>query len=191
MKKAIFSVLVIIVVMFCSFAVHCFQSPKTLPDGTIEIDFMKDRPNWLASRILYNYVLKEVKMSPKEAKDANIVPSAVKAYFVDLNDDGKKEIIGIVNSSFYIGSAGHSLIVMEGNFSALKDITLYLSFAPQDKFYVSTNKTSGYRDIKYTFSHSCISAFVEAKYTNGYYYSKQAYDAFKKSLSDYSCFTSE
>ncbi|MEE3349111.1 MAG: hypothetical protein VZR09_03645, partial [Candidatus Gastranaerophilaceae bacterium] len=92
MKKVIFSVLVIIVVILCSFAELCFQSPKTLPDGTIEIDFMKDRPNWLASRILYNYVLKEVKMSPKEAKDANIVPSAVKAYFVDLNDDGKKEI---------------------------------------------------------------------------------------------------
>ncbi len=191
MKKVIFLVLAIILVTLCSFVVLCFQSPKTLPDGTIEIDFMKDRPNWLASRILYNHVLKEVKMSPKEAKDAYIVPNAVKAYFVDLNDDGNKEIIGIVNSSFYIGSAGHSLMVMEGNFSDLKDITLYLSFAPQDKFYVISNKTNGYRDIRYTFSHSCISAFVTAKYTDGYYYSKQAYDTFKKSLSDYSCFKSE
>lgn len=147
MKKVIFSVLVIIVVILCSFAVLCFQSPKTLPDGTIEIDFMKDRPNWLASRILYNYVLKEVKMSPKEAKDANIVPSAVKAYFVDLNDDGKKEIIGYVGSGLYLSSEGFDVFILQRSGKYYSNLS-GVKFLPNKTLFVLSSKVNDFREIE-------------------------------------------
>ena len=45
----------------------------------------------------------------KFAEIAGIEPESARAIAVDLNDDGTKEIIGLVYSTFYWGTAGYSL----------------------------------------------------------------------------------
>ncbi len=186
MKKVIFWVLAIILVTLCSLAVLCFQSPKTLPDGTIEIDFMKDRPNWLASRILYNHVLKELDKTPKEAKEfANIEPKYVAAYFVDLNNDGKKEIIGYVGSTFYMGSAGYSLFILQKKAKRYEDIAGFINFEPLKNLYVTNKIFNGYKVIVYYGSVAFKFSKLAVYYNGQLYFSRDTLNLFEEYLRDF------
>ena len=86
-----------------------------LASGTYrKLDFSDGESDKQAGKILYEYVLKELNKTPEEAKDfARIEPETVKAFDVDLNDDGEKEIVGMVYSTLYLGTAGYSLFILQ------------------------------------------------------------------------------
>lgn len=140
-----------------------------LASGTYcKLDFSDGESDKQAGKILYEYVLKELNKTPEEAKEfARIEPETVKAFEVDLNDDGEKEIVGVVYSTFYLGTAGYSLFILQKQQSEYKDISI-LVFEPQKKVYILNNKTNGYHDIKLSGSnHNCVQ--YVAKYKDGMY----------------------
>ena len=101
--------------VFLSSLITIFLVQPVLAFGTYKkLNFNDDKPNPQASKILYEYVLKSQNMSPAEIKDlAGIEPKSAKAFEVDLNEDGIKEIIGLVYSTFYWGTAGYSLFILQ------------------------------------------------------------------------------
>lgn len=140
-----------------------------LASGTYrKLDFSDGESDKKAGKILYEYVLKELNKTPEEAKDfARIEPETVKAFEVDLNDDGEKEIVGVVYSTFYLGTAGYSLFILQKQHSGYKNISI-LVFEPQRKVYILKTKTNGYHDIKLSGSnHNCVQ--YVAKYKDGMY----------------------
>ena len=158
MKK--FLILVIAIILF---------GQTALASGTYrKLDFSDGESDKQAGKILYEYVLKELNKTPEEAKDfARIEPETVKAFEVDLNDDRENEIIGIVYSTFYLGTAGYSLFILQKQQSGYKDISI-LVFEPQKKVYILKTKTNGYHDIKLSGSnHNCVQ--YVAKYKDGMY----------------------
>ena len=163
------------------------NQPITHPDGTIEYDFSKQSQT-KASKILYKFVLKELNKTPKEAQDfANITPKTVSAFETDLNGDGKKEIIGVVFSTLYWGTAGISLFILEENNNNYQNIAKYMiNIETNMSFYVLPYKTNGYKDIKY---HSSI-AFdfkpMQAKFNGKYYYNYEQEKKFLEYLKDFS-----
>ena len=140
-----------------------------LASGTYcKLDFSDGESDKQAGKILYEYVLKELNKTPEEAKDfARIEPQSVRAFEIDLNDDGEKEIVGMVYSTLYLGTAGYSLFILQKQQSEYKDISI-LVFEPQKKVYILKNKTNGYHDIKLSGSnHNCVQ--YVAKYKDGMY----------------------
>ncbi len=140
-----------------------------LASGTYcKLDFSDGESDKQAGKILYEYVLKELNKTPEEAKDfARIEPETVKAFEVDLNDDGEKEIVGMVYSTLYLGTAGYSLFILQKQHSGYKNISI-LVFEPQRKVYILKTKTNGYHDIKLSGSnHNCVQ--YVAKYKDGMY----------------------
>ena len=140
-----------------------------LASGTYrKLDFSDGESDKKAGKILYEYVLKELNKTPEEAKEfARIEPETVKAFEVDLNDDGEKEIVGVVYSTFYLGTAGYSLFILQKQHSGYKNISI-LVFEPQRKVYILKTKTNGYHDIKLSGSnHNCVQ--YVAKYKDGMY----------------------
>ena len=140
-----------------------------LASGTYcKLDFSDGESDKQAGKILYEYVLKELNKTPEEAKDfARIEPQSVRAFEIDLNDDGEKEIVGMVYSTLYLGTAGYSLFILQKQQSEYKDISI-LVFEPQRKVYILKTKTNGYHDIKLSGSnHNCVQ--YVAKYKDGMY----------------------
>ena len=132
------------------------NQPITHSDGTIEYDFSKQsQPK--ASKILYKYVLKDLDKTPKEAQDfANITPKTVSAFETDLNGDGKKEIIGVVFSTYYLCTEGFKLFILEQqNNTTYRDLS-GINFLPNEKIYINNNIINDYKE-------------VEAKCYNNYY----------------------
>ena len=140
-----------------------------LASGTYcKLDFSDGESDKQAGKILYEYVLKELNKTPEEAKDfARIEPQSVRAFEIDLNDDGEKEIVGMVYSTLYLGTAGYSLFILQKQHSGYKNISI-LVFEPQRKVYILKTKTNGYHDIKLSGSnHNCVQ--YVAKYKDGMY----------------------
>ena len=158
MKK--FLILVMSIILF---------GQTVLASGTYrKLNFSGGESDKHVGKILYEYVLKELNKTPEEAKDfARIEPETVKAFEVDLNDDGEKEIVGMVYSTFYLGTAGYSLFILQKQHSGYKNISI-LVFEPQRKVYILKTKTNGYHDIKLSGSnHNCVQ--YVAKYKDGMY----------------------
>ena len=134
------------------------------------LDFSNGESDKQAGKILYEYVLKELNKTPEEAKDfARIEPETVKAFEVDLNDDGEKEIVGVVYSTFYLGTAGYSLFILQLQNGEYKNIAYVLNIEPQNELKILNAKTNGYRDIKLSGSVAYNFKPFIAKYKNGYY----------------------
>ena len=155
--------------VFLSSLITIFLVQPVLAFGTYKkLNFNDDKPNPQASKILYEYVLKSQNMSPAEIKDlAGIEPKSAKAFEVDLNEDGIKEIIGLVYSTFYWGTAGYSLFILQKQPNGYKDIST-LVFEPQEIVYIRSEKTNCYHDIKLTGSNGDNVQYV-AKYKDGMY----------------------
>ena len=140
-----------------------------LASGTYcKLDFSDGESEKQAGKILYEYILQEQNMTPAEIKDfARIEPQSVRAFEIDLNDDGEKEIVGMVYSTLYLGTAGYSLFILQKQHSGYKNISI-LVFEPQRKVYILKTKTNGYHDIKLSGSnHNCVQ--YVAKYKDGMY----------------------
>jgi len=130
------------------------------------IDIQKEK-QYIASRILYNYILKSNNMTSKQIKDfANIEQKCVYAISTDLNDDNKNEIVGFTNcSTFYYSQAGYSLFILQkGASNQYQNISL-LSFQPWNGISILKNKTNKYHDIKHTPSAKVLTG----KYKNKFY----------------------
>jgi hypothetical protein len=155
------------------------NQPITHPDGTIEYDFSKQsQPK--ASKILYKFVLKDLNKTTKEAQDfANITPKTVSAFETDLNGDGKKEIIGVVFSTLYMGSTGYSLFILEEKNNDLDDIVYQINFEPIKQFYILPNKTNGYKDIKIYGSSAYNFEPMVIRYNKHFYYNTKQDILFK------------
>lgn len=155
--------------VFLSSLITIFLVQPVLAFGTYKkLNFNDDKPNPQASKILYEYVLKSQNMSPAKIKDlAGIEPKSAKAFEVDLNEDGIKEIIGLVYSTFYWGTAGYSLFILQKQPNGYKDIST-LVFEPQEIVDIRSEKTNGYHDIKLTGSNGDNVQYV-AKYKDGMY----------------------
>ncbi len=155
--------------VFLSSLITIFLVQPVLAFGTYKkLNFNDDKPNPQASKILYEYVLKSQNMSPAEIKDlAGIEPKSARAFEVDLNEDGINEIIGLVYSTFYWGTAGYSLFILQKQPNGYKDIST-LVFEPQEIVDIRSEKTNGYHDIKLTGSNGDNVQYV-AKYKDGMY----------------------
>ena len=178
MKKFI---LFAIILCFLSGIVICqLNKPKTNSDGTIEYNFLK-QSQIISKLILYNYVLKDLNKTPKELKEfANITLKSVKAFSYDLNDDGEKEIIGVVYSSYYWGTAGYSLFILEKS----KNIA-DLNFEPLKEFYILTDKTQGYKDIKLYGSSAYNFKPMTARFNGNKYYNREQDEMFREYMIDF------
>ncbi len=162
------------------------NQPITHPDGTIEYDFSKQSQT-KASKILYKYILKDLNKTPKEAQDfANITPKTVSAFETDLNGDGKKEIIGVVFSTYYWGTAGYSLFILEEKANNYQNIAYLLNFEPLKEIYILNKKTNKYKDIQfYGSSAHNFKSFI-AKFNKQEYVNIEQIKLFKEYLKDFS-----
>ena len=142
-----------------------------LASGTYcKLDFSDGESDKQAGKILYEYVLKELNKTPEEAKEfARIEPQSVRAFEIDLNDDGEKEIVGMVYSTLYLGTAGYSLFILQLQNGEYKNIAYVLNIEPQNELKILNAKTNGYRDIKLSGSVAYNFKPFIAKYKNGYY----------------------
>ena len=142
-----------------------------LASGTYcKLDFSDGESDKQAGKILYEYVLKELNKTPEEAKEfARIEPQSVRAFEIDLNDDGEKEIVGMVYSTLYLGTAGYSMFILQLQNGEYKNIAYVLNIEPQNELKILNAKTNGYRDIKLSGSVAYNFKPFIAKYKNGYY----------------------
>ena len=160
--------------------------PINHPDGTIEYNFSKQSQT-KASKILYKFVLNELNKTPREAQDfANITPKTVSAFETDLNGDGKKEIIGVVFSTYYWGTAGYSLFILEEKANNYQNIAYLLNFEPLKEIYILNKKTNKYKDIQfYGSSAHNFKSFI-AKFNKQEYVNIEQIKLFKEYLKDFS-----
>ena len=94
-----------------------------------KLDFLNGESAPQSNKILYEYVLQEQNMTHEEIKDfARIEPQSVKAFEVDLNDDGTKEVLGVVYSTLYMGTAGYSLFILQLQNGEYKFNAVLISF---------------------------------------------------------------
>ena len=155
-------ILVITIMIFAQTAL-AFGTYRTL-------DFSNGESEKQSGKILYEYILQEQNMTPAEIKDfARIEPQSVRAFEIDLNDDGEKEIVGMVYSTLYLGTAGYSLFILQLQNGEYKNIAYVLSIEPQNELKILNAKTNGYRDIKLSGSVAYNFKPFIAKYKNGYY----------------------
>lgn len=123
-----------------------------------------------ANKILYEYILEDLKMTPEQVKEfANIDTESVKAYEVDLNIDGEKEIIGVCYSTLYWGTAGFHLFILHKNNNRYENIIYALNFEPQKDLKVLQSKHNGYYDLKLSGSNAYNFKTFIAKYKDGFY----------------------
>ena len=157
-------ILVITIMIFAQTAL-AFGTYRTL-------DFSNGESEKQSGKILYEYILQEQNMTPAEIKDfARIEPQSVMAFEVDLNDDGEKEIVGMVYSTLYLGTVGYSLFILQLQNDEYKNIAYVLNIEPQKELKILNAKTNGYRDIKLQGSVAYNFKPFIAKYRNGYYQS--------------------
>ena len=85
MKKYILSVLLLLLIIPLTLFLYDRNSNSVYKT----LDFSGEDSDAAANKILYEYVLKEENMTPKEIEEfARITPDSTKAFQVDLNDDG-------------------------------------------------------------------------------------------------------
>ena len=89
-------------------------------------------------------------LKPKQVKYyiANITPKTVSAFETDLNGDGKKEIIGVVFSTYYSCTEGFKLFILEQQnnieYIDLSDIHIL----PNENIYINNIVINNYKEIK-------------------------------------------
>jgi hypothetical protein len=118
--------------------------------------------NFIAGLILYRYILKKFNMPLRQLEEfAHINSNSVTAYFVDLNDDGKSEILGVVSAAYYMNTEGYKLFILQKNGKEYKDLSsLYI--LPQEGFLISASKINGYKEIE-------MKAYSNREYLKGKY----------------------
>jgi len=136
---------------------------------------------------LYKYVLEDLNKTPQEAVDyANISPRSISAFELDLNDYGTNEIIGLVWATYYWGTAGYSLFVLEKKGDSYYNLADLINFEPLKKIYILPEKTNGYRDIKFYGSSAYKFKPMVVKFNNQKYYNLEQINLLEEYLKDFS-----
>ncbi len=134
--------------------------PAYRSDGSIE--YSSENLNHLhpvGERILYWYILKSLDKNFFEIiKRLPNVPKDIYAYFIDLNNDGKKDIIGIQKEDKYHRFAVYILLKNKSGYSSKQSFLLNGYFGNLD---VLNTQTNGYKDIRaygiyQTYGDDCI-----------------------------------
>ncbi len=135
MKKFVLLLLSLLIVVNCAMA------------KVQEFDVYKDK-NPKASKILYNVILRDNEWTKEKASEVfNVYLDRVLAFFVDLNDDGTKEIVGIIESTAFSCKQGLQIFILHKENGKYKDISDGMNFEPQYKIKILDDKTSGFKDI--------------------------------------------
>lgn len=136
--------------------------PKHLPDGSVKFDF-KDQSysQKMAQKKLYYHILKSKNKNFFEIliETQHIpIPNNVYAYFIDLNNDGKEDIIGIEKDEDYHRFTVYILLKNKFGYSSKQSFILNGYFK---NLYVLNTQTNGYKDIRAygifeTYGDDCI-----------------------------------
>ena len=136
-------------------------------------DFIKNsEPE--ASKILYEYISHEEYMTDEFLELAHITPKSACAFEYDLNNDGENEIIGLIYSSGFFGSAGHSLFILQKQGDVYEDITCMVNFEPLLPLRILKEKSNGYKNIGIYGSVAYKFRPLLLQFKNGKYYINNA-----------------
>lgn len=143
MKKWLVSLIFLVVALFCNMGCvgHAFS---------VEYQYnLMDNSEPAASKILYDYVLNNINMPPKEIEEmTGITPESVNAFEYDLNGDGTNEIIGIVYSTYYYGSVdGYHLFVLQKQNETYKNISMVSIEPMAGDLVILKKKKNGYHRL--------------------------------------------
>jgi len=123
------------------------KRPIKFPRGT-ELYKISDKEDYDARKILYDYILKYLDINAKEAlSQYNISENSSYAFSIDLDDDGIKEIVGIMFASCFSGTAGNQMFILQKQNNQYVDINSSISLQPDYRIYVLPNKTNKLKDI--------------------------------------------
>lgn len=160
------------------------NKPLVHKNGTIEYDFSR-QSQFRASRILYKYIQNDLNKTPKELKDfANITPKSVRAFETDLNGDNQNEVIGVVYSTYYWGTSGYSLFIINNEGRNIANA----NFEPSKLFYVLSSISNGYKDIKLYNSSTFNFKPIIIKFHNNKYTDNEQMNLLEKYLKDFSSY---
>lgn len=134
-----------------------------------------------SANILYNYVLNNLNISEEQANsELNFSKENIFTAKIDLNNDNEKEIIGIINGTFFCGTAGCNLYILQNNKNSFKNISNLISINPHKPIFISNKKTNGYRNIKF-YSLNTQKPHI-AKFQNLQYVNKEQTEEFERVL---------
>lgn len=126
-----------------------------------------------AAKILYKYLVKEIKKQSKEIQryvlqEHKFSPKSVRAFEYDLNGDGQAEILGIVPfNSYFGGKSSMNFFILQkikNNYIDLSNIM----YSYQDNICILASKTDGYNDIQFKYNLSNQNKIQDLK-NHGYY----------------------
>ena len=187
LKKAVLAIFIAVGFVFlcCGEISNMENAPKVLSTGEVVYNLMKQSQS-KASKILYEYVLKDLGKSPKEAeKIYKITPNMTGAFEYDLNDDGQKEVIGYVASPAYWGTAGYSLFILEKRNKSYVDIEYLVNFEPMEKVQILQTYTNGYKNIKIHGSSAHNFKPMILTYNGKVYFNLEQIRLFEKYMQDF------
>ena len=134
-------------------------------------DFIKNsEPE--ASKILYEYILQDEDMTDEMLELAHITPKSAFAFEYDLNDDGENEIIGLVYSTYYWGTAGYSLFILQKQGDVYENIAWIVNFEPLLPLRILKEKSNGFKNIGIYGSSAFNFKPLLVEYENGKYQQK-------------------
>lgn len=138
-----------------------------LPALAEDVIYLDKKWDAEASRIMYEYELKEQNKTPQEAYEAfGYKLSDVRAVFYDLNADGIDEVIGYIRSRGSWGQDGWWVQILK------KENVVYEHFAsfntePELGIYILDTKTSGFHDLKVFPTLRYIPTIIKFKHKKG------------------------
>ena len=125
-----------------------------------EVLYLDKKWDQEASRILYDYALKKVNMSSKQAYEAfGYKLEDVRAVFYDLNSDGINEIIGYINAPYTCCVEGIRLFILKKKDNIYTSLTV-VNFYPEKGITVLDSKTDGFYDLKIHLTKSLFLASI-------------------------------
>ena len=152
MKK--FNILLIFTIFVIMLALSIYliaysnvQEPKELPDGSLEFTFLdKNYSHTKARKIFYIHTLKNKGLKEHQIKKlSKNVPSYIHAFFIDMNNDGQNDIIGVEKDCIYHRFFLTILVKDKKNYKNGHDFIINGDFG---KLYVLQSSTNGYKDIR-------------------------------------------
>lgn len=122
-----------------------------------------------ASQIFWGWLLKHVRLTPKNAALHDVFEQDAAAVFFDLDDDNTDEIIGTHYASAASGRGNCLLYILKKNKNKYKKISTDIYFDPSTQVYALRQKTDGYRNIEvYTINNDNAVVYVFSKEKGAY-----------------------
>jgi len=122
-----------------------------------------------ASKILYEYILNEHKMSPEKAYDAfGYKLSDVRAIFYDLNADGIDEILGYIDVPSSYSADGAYFEILSKQANKYIWISLFNAY-PHLGIKILDSKTDSYKDIVVYTTKQWKQTLIKFNKKQGYY----------------------